>query len=70
MFYMGGMGPPGGSDGKESAGTAGDPGLIPGSGKIPCRREWQPIPVFLLENSMHRGPGGLQSMGSQTDRTE
>ena len=24
-------------------------------GKIPWRREWQPIPVFLLENSMARG---------------
>ena len=29
---------PGGSDGKESACNAGDPGLIPGSGKIPWRR--------------------------------
>ena len=55
MFYMGGLGFLGGSDGKESAGKAGDPGLIPGWGKIPCRREWQPIPVFLLENAMHRG---------------
>ena len=26
---------PGGSDGKESAYTAGDPGLIPGSGRSP-----------------------------------
>ena len=23
--------------------------------KIPRRRKWQPTPVFLLENSMHRG---------------
>ena len=28
--------------------NAGDMGLIPGSGKIPWRREWQPTPVFLL----------------------
>ena len=28
---------PGGSDGKESACSAGDPGLIPGEGKIPWR---------------------------------
>ena len=35
------------SDGKESACNAGDPALIPGSGKIPGRREWQPTPVFL-----------------------
>ena len=34
---------PGGSDGKESACNAGDPGSIPGSG----RRNWQLIPVFL-----------------------
>ena len=27
----------------------------PGVGKIPCRREWQPTPVFLTENPMDRG---------------
>ena len=32
------------SDGKEFALSAGDLGSIP---KIPWRREWQPIPVFL-----------------------
>ena len=37
------------SFGKESACSAGDLGLIPGSGKIPWRRKWQPTPVFLLE---------------------
>ena len=26
-------------------------GSIPGSGKIPWRREWQPTPVFLPEES-------------------
>ena len=36
-----------GSDCKESACNAGDPGLIPGSvRKIPWRRKWQPTPVF------------------------
>ena len=35
----------GGSDGKESACNAGDPGSLPG--KIPWRRKWQPTPVFL-----------------------
>ena len=30
-----------------NAGNPGDLGLIPGSGKIPWRREWQPTPVFL-----------------------
>ena len=37
---------PGGSDGKESACNAGDPGLIAGLG-IPWRRKWQSTPVFL-----------------------
>ena len=41
------LGFPGGSDGKESACNVGDPGLIPGSGRFPWRREWQPTPVFL-----------------------
>ena len=38
------MGFPGGSGGKESAGSA---GFNPWIGKIPWRREWQPTPVFL-----------------------
>ena len=33
----------------------------PWVGKIPWRRKQQPTP----ENSIDRGPGGLQSMGSQ-----
>ena len=37
----------GGSDGKESAGNAGDPGSIPGLGRFPWRRKWQPAAVFL-----------------------
>ena len=36
-----------GSDGKESACNMGDPGLIPGLGRSPGKREWQPTPVFL-----------------------
>ena len=38
---------PGGSDGKESFCNAGDPGLIPGSGRSPWKREWLPTPAFL-----------------------
>ena len=37
------------SDGEESARNAGDPGLIPGEGTIPWRKEWQPTLVFLPE---------------------
>ena len=36
-----------GSVDKGSACNAGDTGSIPGSGKIPWRRAWQPTPVFL-----------------------
>ena len=35
------------SNGKESACNVGDLGFIPGHRKIPWRRKWQPIPVFL-----------------------
>ena len=41
-----------GSEGKEYACNAGDLSLIPGSGRFPWRRKWQPTPVFLLENPM------------------
>ena len=37
---------PGSSDGKESACNVGDPGSIPGPGKILWRKAWQPTPVF------------------------
>ena len=38
---------PSGSDGKASAHNAGDPGSIPGLGRFPWRRKWQPTPVLL-----------------------
>ena len=38
---------PGSSASKESAWNAGDPGLIPGSGRSPWRRDRVPTPVFL-----------------------
>ena len=37
---------PGGTDCKESACNAGDPGSVPGLGRFPGK-EWQPSPVFL-----------------------
>ena len=38
----------------------------PWVGKIPWRRAWQPIPVFLPgESPRTEKPGGLQSVGSQ-----
>ena len=55
---------PGGSVGKESTYDAGEPGSIPGSGKIPWRKEWQPTPVFLT-GKLHgqRSLAGYSPMG-------
>ena len=46
---------PGGSDGKESAYNAGDPGLIPGSGRPPGEGNGNPLQYSCLESSMDRG---------------
>ena len=49
------MGFPGGSDGKESACNAGNPGSIPGSGRSPGEGNSNPLQYSCLENSMDRG---------------
>ena len=49
------IGFPGGSDGKESACNAGDPGLIPGSGRSPGEVNGNPLEYSCLENPMDRG---------------
>ena len=36
---------------KDLPANVGDTGLIPGSGRFPWRRKWQPTPVFLLGES-------------------
>ena len=41
------MGFPGGSDGKESACSAGDPASVFGSGRFPWSSEWLHTPVLL-----------------------
>ena len=58
------MGFPGGSEGKESACNAGNPGSIPGSGRSPGEGNGNPL-HSCLGNSMDRGAGRLQSIGSQ-----
>ena len=45
---------PGGSDGKESACNAGDPGLIPGLGRSPGENG-NPLQYSSLENPKDRG---------------
>ena len=66
------MGFPGGSDGKESPFNAGDPGSIPGSERIPWRREWLPTPVFLPgEFHGQRRPAGYSPWDhKKSDTTE
>ena len=45
---------PGGSDGKESACNAEDPGSIPGLGRSPGEENGSPFQYSCLENSMDR----------------
>ena len=53
-----------GSDGKESAHKAGDPGLILGLGRSPGEGNGNPLQYSCLENSTEE-PGRLQFVGSQ-----
>ena len=46
---------PSGSDGRESACHAGDPGSIPGFGRFPEGRHGNPLQYSCLENPMDRG---------------
>jgi len=46
---------PGGSDDKESAYNAADPGLIPGLGRFPGKGNGYPLQSSCLENSIDRG---------------
>ena len=53
------------SQGEESACHAGDLSLIPGLGKSLGVGNGNPLQFSSLENPWTKGPGGLQSMGSQ-----
>ena len=55
---------PGGSDGKESAYSAGDPGLIPGSGRSSGEGNGTYSSMLAWEIPWTEEPGGLLSMGS------
>ena len=44
---------PGGSDGKESARSGGNPGSIPRSGRSPGEGNGNPLQYSCLENPMH-----------------
>ena len=63
---------PGVSEVIASAWDVGDPGSIPGSGRFPWKRKWQPTPVFLPEES-HGGRSlvGYSPQGrKESDTTE
>ena len=49
------MGFPDGSDSKESACIAGDPGSVPGLGRSPGEGNGNPLQYSCLENFMDRG---------------
>ena len=49
------LGFPDGLDDKESARNAGDPGLIPGSGRYSGEVNGNPVQYSCLENLMERG---------------
>ena len=46
---------PGGSDGRESACNAGDPGSVPGLGRSTGEGNSYPLQYSCLENSINRG---------------
>ena len=63
----------GGSDGKESACNAGDPDLIPGSGRSPGEGNGNPLQYSCLENPKDRGIWPAKGYGvteSQTRRSD
>ena len=65
-LVWGKMGFTGGTDGKDSACSAGDPGSIPGH-KDPLEKEIAPT-FSILAWRIPEEPGWLQSMGSQRVR--
>ena len=54
------MGFPDSSDGKESTCNAGDPGLMPGSGRSPGEENGNPLQYSCLKNPMNRPWGHLE----------
>ena len=57
----------GGSDSKESACNAGDPGLMHGLGRFPGEGKGNPLQYSCLENSMDRGPRGPTVYGGHKE---
>ena len=72
IIYSATRGFPGSSDGKESAYSVGDPGLIPGSETTPGEGNGSPLQYSCLENSMYRGAWRITVYGGckESDTTE
>ena len=60
---------PGGSDGKESAFSARDPGSIPGLGRSPGEGNGNPLQYTCLENPMDGGAWGATVHGVAKSQT-
>ena len=60
---------PGGSDGRESAYKAGDPGSIPGSGGFPGEGHGNPLQYSCPENPVNRGAWWAAVHGVAKSRT-
>ena len=60
---------PGGSDGKASTYSAGNPGSIPGSGRSPREGNGNPLSILAWKIPWTEKPGRLQSMKSQKSST-
>ena len=69
-FFIWTMGFPVGSDGKESACNAGDPGLIPGSGRSSGEGTGSPLQYSCLGNPMDRGAWWAAVHGVTKSRTQ
>ena len=63
------MGFPGGSDGKESACNAGDPGSVPESGRSPGAGNNNPLQYSCLENPMDEAACRATVHGVAKDQT-
>ena len=60
---------PGGSEGKESVSSTGDPGLIPGSGRSSGEGNGNPLKYSCLENPMDGGAWQATVHGVAKSRT-
>ena len=69
FLYISKWGFPGGSDSKESACNAGDPGSIPGSGQSPAEGNGNALQYSCLENSMDREAWPATVHGAANSRT-